>query len=117
VQSIDAQTTRRLHEAGREPVEHLHALPAQHACLFFGVLGLLESFGEIHDLLDHHRVLLLEPRYVALKRVHRGIGLLQGALGAPVHLVRPLQVGLQVPDLALQGLAPLLVPLQGGVGL
>jgi hypothetical protein len=31
--------------------------------------------------------------------------------------MRLLQLGLQVVDLALQGLAPLLVPCQGGVGL
>jgi hypothetical protein len=34
-----------------------------------------------------------------------------------VHFVRLLQLRLQVPNLALQGLAPLLVPLQGGAGL
>jgi hypothetical protein len=72
---------------------------------------------EIHDLLDHHRILLLEPQYVTPKRVNRDIGFLQGALGASAHLVHPLQVGLQVLDLMLQGLTPLLVSHQGGIGL
>jgi hypothetical protein len=108
---------RRVHKAGREPAEYLHTLPAQHPCFFLGVLRLLESFGEAHDLLDHHLVLLLEPRYVALKRVHRGVGLLQGAFGTPAYFVRSPQVCLQVLDLALEVLAPLLVHLHGGVGL
>jgi hypothetical protein len=45
-----------------------------------------------------------------LKHVHHGVGLLQGMFGAPVHFVRSPQVRLQVSDLALEGLAPLLVP-------
>jgi hypothetical protein len=50
------------------------------------------------------------------KRVDRGVGFCQGAFCTSAHLVRSLQFNLQVSDLALQGLAPLLVPNQGGVG-
>jgi hypothetical protein len=68
--------------------------------------------------LDHHLILLLELRCVVLKRVHRGIGLLQGSLGALAHFVHSPQLHLQViSDLALEGLSPLLVSLQGGIGL
>jgi hypothetical protein len=49
--------------------------------------------------------------------VDRGFGFCQGAFCTLAHLMRPLQFGLQVLDLALQCLAPLLVPCQGGVGL
>jgi hypothetical protein len=85
-------------------------------CLHSMRASALESPRELHDLQDHRRVLLLEPRYVTPKRVDRGICFRQSALGASTHLVRPLQLSLQVSDLTLQGLAPLLVPRQGGVG-
>jgi hypothetical protein len=47
---------------------------------------------------------------------HRA-SLLQGLLGAPARLCRPLQLGLQVSYLALESVPLLLEALQGGIGL
>jgi hypothetical protein len=46
-----------------------------------------------------------------VKRIHRGVGLLQRLFNAPVHLVRSPQLCLLVAYLALEGLSPLLVSL------
>jgi hypothetical protein len=68
-------------------------------------------------LQGRRRVLLLKPLHITPERGDGGISFGKGALGAPAHFVRPPQLGLQVVNLTLQGLALLLVHQEGGIGL